>query len=312
MSKYILAILKNETKCDHLSWVEACKKYSDIIDFDVIDLVEVNWLEMVTRKKYDFFLSRPPGLVAYYKQLYDERIFIINKVLGFNVYPSIEELYIYENKRMLSYFLEANNIPHPATKVFYSKLNAFEYIRKCTFPIVAKTSIGAGGSGVKILKNVKEADSYIKDSFSYRGVQRTYLPNIRKGDYLKRLKKRLSNLNESYDYFKEKRRAATIEPQKWFVIFQEYIQSEFEWRCVVVDDSYFGHKKLRNIGDQMSGTSRVSWDSPNEKLLNLLKQIVDQNNLWSQAIDLFYNQERGYLVNELQCFWGSKKSAPDD
>ena len=50
----------------------------------------------------------------------------------------------------------------------------------------------------------------------------------------------------------------------------------------------------------------MSWDIPDTELLDLLQKIVVENNLWSQAIDLFYNKERGYLVNEMQCFWGSK------
>ena len=33
---------------------------------------------------------------------------------------------------------------------------------------------------------------------------------------------------------------------------------------------------------------------------------MTQNGFWSQAVDLFYDKDRGYLVNELQCFWGSK------
>jgi glutathione synthase/RimK-type ligase-like ATP-grasp enzyme len=183
---------------------------------------------------------------------------------------------------------------------------ALNFVENYKFPLVAKTNIGAGGSGVKILKNVTEAKDYIDNSFSTIGINRSFLPNINKGEYFKRLKKRLSNINESIKYFKEKKKAATIDPQRWFVIFQEYIDSEFEWRCVVIDDSYFGHKKLRNFGEKMSGTSKVSWDVPNEKLLNLLKEIKEDNNLQCQAIDLFYNEKRGYLVNELQCFWGSK------
>ena len=56
----------------------------------------------------------------------------------------------------------------------------------------------------------------------------------------------------------------------------------------------------------ISGTSRVNWEYPDTELLNFLKKIMTENGFWSQAIDLFYDEHRGYLVNELQCFWGSK------
>jgi len=306
MKKYKIAILKNETDEDHLEWVKACENYSNQVEYDVIDLITENWMEKVREKEYDFFLTRPPGRIAYYKQLYDERVYIIANVLNLPVYPTIDEQLIYENKRMLAYFLKARNIPHPKTSVFYKEQEAINFIRKSSFPLVAKTNIGAGGSGVKILKSEQEALDYIKNSFSEKGIKRSFGPNIRKGNYLKRLKKRLGNISDTVDYFKEKKRAATIEPQKWFVIFQEYIESDYEWRCVVINNSYFGHKKLRSIGEKISGTSNVSWEIPDENLLNFLKKIVDENGFWSQAIDLFNDKQRGYLVNELQCFWGSK------
>ncbi|MFW5887031.1 MAG: ATP-grasp domain-containing protein [Bacteroidota bacterium] len=306
MSKVKLAILKNELEDDHLDWIKACDNYSDQVEYDVIDLVAQDWLEKATRKKYQFFLTKAPGRIAYYKQLYDERVYILNQVLGLPVYPTLNELLIYENKRFLSYYLKAKNIPHPDTWVFYNKQEAKAFSETCSLPIVAKTNIGAGGSGVKIFKKREELRKYIDTAFSEKGIKRGFMPNFRKGDYLKRLMKRISNPAKSIDYFKEKKKAATVEPQKFFVLFQEYIQSEFEWRCVVINNSYFGHKKLRFFGEKMSGTSKVSWDVPDEELLNTLKKIVDENGFQSQAIDLFYNKTRGYLVNELQCFWGSK------
>jgi glutathione synthase/RimK-type ligase-like ATP-grasp enzyme len=306
MPRYLLAILKNETDTDHQNWVEACEKYSGIVEYNIIDLVAENWVEKITEKKYDYALLRSPGSIAYYKQLYDERVYIINKVLNIPIYPTFIEQHIYENKRLLSYFLKSGGIPHPRTWVFYRRDEAVTFINKCKFPIVAKTSIGASGRGVEILRNSDDALRYIDNSFSEGGVKRSYFPNFRRGNYVQRLQKRMSNIGESIEYFKEKKKDATIEPQKWFVIFQEYIKAEYEWRCVVINDSYFGHKKLPSFGEKMSGTSKVSWDIPDEELLYFLKDIVDRNGFWSQAIDLFFDRERGYLVNELQCFWGSK------
>ena len=306
MTRYKFAILKNETDDDHLDWLNACKNHEDMIDVDIINLISEDWLDSVTKEKYDFFLARSPGRIAYYKQLYDERIYIINQVLKLPVYPKIDELLIYENKRFLSYYLKARKIPHPRTHIFYNKDEAARFINQCGFPIVAKTNIGASGSGVEILKNKNAASRYIDDAFSPKGITRTFLPNFRKGDYVKRFKNRVANISGSVQYFKEKRKAATVDPQKWFVLFQEYVKIDYEWRCVVVDDSYFGHKKLRSIGEKISGTCNVSWDTPDTELLNLIKEIVERNRFWSQSIDLFYDDKRGYLVNEMQCFWGSK------
>ena len=142
--------------------------------------------------------------------------------------------------------------------------------------------------------------------FSGKGITRKWGINWRKGDLGKRLLNRLKNLPGFIRYMHKKRADATMEPQKWHVIFQEYIQSDFEWRCVRIGDSFFGHKKLAGRGEMKSGTSKVSWDPPPEKLLNFVKHVTDKGNFLSQAIDIFEDSRGNYLVNELQAFWGSK------
>ncbi|MCH8569464.1 MAG: hypothetical protein LAT67_14410, partial [Balneolales bacterium] len=81
---------------------------------------------------------------------------------------------------------------------------------------------------------------------------------------------------------------------------------DHEWRCVVVGDSYFGHKKLRTRGEMMSGTSAVSWDVPSEKLLDFVKDVMQKTGFYSQAVDVFESKDGEFYINELQAFWGSK------
>ena len=305
MTTYRFAILKNENPEEHLEWVKACES-NPAIQFDVIDLKKNNWLTEIQKNQYDCLLAKPSGLVSYYKTLYDERIYILNKVLNYKIYPSFDELFIYENKRLLSYYLKAKNIPHPQTWVFYDQTEAEDFIDQAGMPIVGKTIIGAGGSGVRILKSKTAAINYIHEAFSQKGITRSWSPNIRKGSYSKRLLNRLKDIPGTIQYFINKRKAATIDPQRWFVLFQEYIPVDFEWRCVKICESYFAHKKLRSIGEMMSGTSKVSWDGPLEKLLDFMKVVTEKGDMLSQAIDIFEDEKGNYLVNELQCFWGSK------
>lgn len=304
--KYLLAILKNETEEDHQEWVSVCKKFQDKVDFDVIDLTSHNWMEKIHARDYHCFLARPPGAVGYFKQLYDERLYILNKVLDKMIYPTFEECLIYENKRMLTYWLQAHHIPHPPTHIFYNKEEALAFVQNCNLPLVSKTAIGAAGSGVIIHRSRKNLEKYVNKIFSGEGIARKWGPNLRKGDYLSRIKHRMVNPFETYRYFKQKYQRATIEPQRGYLIIQEYVPCEYEWRCVRISDSFFGHKKLRTRGELISGTSAVSWDVPPEKLLNFVKEITDRCGFHSQAIDIFEPIPDKYMVNEMQCFWGSK------
>jgi len=141
MTTYKFAILRNENPEEHLEWVKACESHPDV-GFNVIDLTRDNWLEEIQQGNYDCLLAKPSGLVSYYKTLYDERIYILNKILNYKIYPSFDELFIYENKRLLSYYLKAKKIPHPQTWVFYNKPEAEQFIEQADLPIVGKTIIG--------------------------------------------------------------------------------------------------------------------------------------------------------------------------
>lgn len=302
--KHKFAILKNENEYDHIDWINACKK--KYVLFSVIDITKSDWIEEVISEDYDCFLSRPGDKVAYYKQLYDERLYIINYIIGKMIYPSFEENLIYENKKFLSYWLKATNTPHPKTWIFYSKNEALDFADKCLLPVVAKTSIGSAGSGVKIFHDRKEIGNYIEKSFSNRGIKRHWGPNLKKGEIGKRAITHLKNLPKFFHYMKGKYRAASLDPQRGYVIFQQFIKCDFEWRAVRIGNSYFAHKKLRSRGNMFSGTSKVSWDGPSRELLNFVKEITDKRKFLCQAIDIFEPEPEKFFVNEMQCFWGSK------
>jgi glutathione synthase/RimK-type ligase-like ATP-grasp enzyme len=303
---YYFAILRNENEQDHLDWIKACEQMKNQVRYKVIDITRYDWLENSLAEEFDMLLARPPGAVSFFKQLYDERIYILNHVLGKKIYPTYEEILIYENKRMLSYWLNANQIPHPRTRIFYHKDEAVDFSRQCRLPMVAKTAIGASGTGVRILRKQRDVEEYIDTAFSNRGITRKWGPNVRKGDFGKRTLNRLKNIPGFVKYMKNKRASSIFDPQRWFVIFQEYIKCDFEWRCVRIGDSFFGHKKLATRGEIISGTSEVSWEAPSERLLNFVKEVTDRQDFLSQAIDIFEPEPGKFLVNEMQCFWGSK------
>jgi len=173
---YIFAILKNGLDDTlHERWVTSCKAMN--IEFDIINIFESNWLDNLTTKPYDCILLRPPGLIEKEKTLFDERLYIISKILRLQTYPSYKEVIIYENKKILSDYLKAMDIPHPKTVVITNKKEAFSFLKTVSFPIVGKTSIGASGSGVSILRNKREAVKYINDGFSFKGVKTRFGPN---------------------------------------------------------------------------------------------------------------------------------------
>lgn len=302
MNKIRIAILRNETDWDHLPWIKACEARPDQVDYRVVDLTKNNWLEEIQSAPFDILLAKPGGLTAVYKQLYDERAYILERVLGYKLFPCADEIFIYENKRFFSTWLKAHKIPHPATRVFYNMNEASEYIQKTDYPLIAKVNIGASGSGVFVLHDQNEATNYINQTFKGKGAPQRSGPNLSKGDLLKRGMRYIfnpSDIRRKLDIYRTKRNNL----QTGFVIFQEYIPHDFEWRVVRIGDSFFAHKKLK-IGEKSSGSLLKSYEDPPLDLFDFVKNITDKHHMYSQAVDIFEDQKNGYLVNEMQCMFG--------
>lgn len=295
----VFGILKNEFDDGHLNWARSCKKYQ--IRYNIIDLTSAYWLDEVIKTNYTGFLACPPGREPHYKAMYDERIYIIENVLNKFVYPNYQEISIHENKRLLSYWLSSNNIPHPKTRVFYNKNEVLSALETLTFPVVGKMNIGASGKGVEILSDSSNLNRYIERAFT-KGLRQNWGPNLKMGGYAGRLKKILRNPSRILLKLKiyQKNYNAV---QKDFLILQEYIKHDYEWRVVRIGDSYFGHQKIKQ-GDKASGTKGINYVMPPVSLLNFVKDLCTKYSFNSMAVDLFEDGKGGYLVNELQCIFG--------
>jgi hypothetical protein len=301
MKKIRAVILGNELPGDHHLWQRACEEFSERIEWRVVDLTGDDWLEAVEAEPCDILLAKPGGLTASFKQLYDERVYILGKVLGHPVYPSVEEILVYENKRFLSFWLKANHIPHPATHVFYDRAAALRRLESEEFPVVAKTGIGASGSGVRILGSRMEAARYVDLAFSPKGAARRTGPNLASGGLLRRGLHYVlhpGGIRRKLGIF----RALRSDVQKGFVILQEFVPHEFEWRAVRIGDSFFAHKKLKS-GGKASGSLLKGYENPPLQLLDFVRDITERHGFFSQAVDVF-ESDRGYLVNEMQCIFG--------
>lgn len=298
---YKICVLSNEDPYDHLPWIEACDHYKEKVSYCVINLTSENWLNSIKQFQPDLLLLKPSGKTRLFRTLYQERIEILVNGLKYSTYPSLDELRIYENKRYLSYWLNAHNLPHPRTWIFYNKSETIDWSKSISFPIVGKMNIGASGNGVCILRSKKNLDKYIDDAFS-KGLISRVGPKFKKGKLIVRI------LRKAFDYKFIKNKINTYfiiaqDRQKGLVIFQEYIKHNFEWRVVRIGDAFFAHKKLK-IGEKASGSLKKQYDNPPLELLSFVKGVTDKHDFKSIAIDIFEDQTGKYLINEMQCIFG--------
>ncbi|MEZ5198709.1 MAG: hypothetical protein R2764_20685 [Bacteroidales bacterium] len=283
MKKIKLGILKDYTE-DYLKYVGTCEEIG--VDYRIIDFLAPDWIELIKMSACNGFLCHPPDNIQEQKSIYDERLYYLNKALGKPVYPSWESLYIYENKRNMAYWLEINKIPHPETRIFAKKKDAINFFKSAEFPLVLKTNIGAGGSGVDIIKNRSRAIQLAKKIFG------RFHPAITFG------RVRFSNKFHGIPL------PLFGRIQKHYMIVQKFYKIKWEWRIIKIGDSYSGHQKLLK-GQFASGSGKVGWVEPPKELLLLVKDICDRGSFDSMAVDVFETNDGNYLVNELQAMFGS-------
>lgn len=296
-----LLILSNELPNDEHFWVKACNNHASTVSYRVVDLTKNTWLEEIQKEPVDCLLAKPGGVTDAFKNLYDERLQILVNELGYMVYPSLNEVLFYENKRYLSFWLSVNNIQHPATSVFYNKKEALDFINITKYPFVAKLNIGASGNGVNIIKTKDQAKGYVNKIFR-KGITARTGPRMNRGGILKRAFYMILHPNELKTKLKLYKTIST-NPQKGFCIFQEFIPHDYEWRVVCIGESYFAHKKVVK-GEKASGSLIKGYENPPLSLLDFVRNIIVKHNFQSQAVDIFEIQKDTYLVNEMQCIFG--------
>ncbi|MDP3115410.1 MAG: hypothetical protein Q8M98_11675 [Candidatus Cloacimonadaceae bacterium] len=305
MRKKKVAILKNEDAFDHLGWVAACMLHPDDLEFEIIEITRYDWLDQIKRFNPDLCLLKPSGRTELYRTLYQERTDILVNELELMTIPSYQELRIYENKKFFAYWAAVNNLPHPQTWVFYCRHEALRAVKSMGFPIVGKKSIGASGNGVRIIYDIRGLEKYISAAFS-SGIGSRTGPKFNKGKLFSRFWDKLIHPKQLRNRLNAYKMIAS-DKQKGFVILQEYILHEFEWRAVRIGDSYFAHKKLKT-GEKASGTLLKSYENPPLDLLDYVRQITERFGFFSVAIDLFETSGSEYLINEIQCIFGQSDS----
>ena len=302
MQKYNVAILRTVFDDDYRWWEQVCRLRQNKLNYQVIDLGSSDWFERIVAGRFDGLLATPPGLTSALKTMYDERLAIAHLLLDIPIYPTFEEVQIYENKKYLAYWLKARKIPHPATHVFYQENEALHFLERTKYPVVGKMSVGASGKGVVILRNKPDARRYVSNLFAGKGGGRVTGPNLRKKGLVLRAMKKLMKPKSIIDRLKHYQ-VERSENQKEFAIFQEFIPHDYEWRCVRIGDSYFAHKKVVK-GEKASGALIKSYENPPLEMLDFVRELTDEAGTVSQSVDLFIDAEGNFLVNEMQCIFG--------
>lgn len=256
----------------HTHFVQACLEMG--VPFRVIDLARADWLSAVEEAGCAALLVWPDAVLSIWNRMIKERLEILEHELGYPAVPSSREMWMYEDKRRMAYWLQANQIPHPTTWIFYDRDEVERFAQDCELPVVFKTNFGASATGVRIVRSRSQLRRLIRQVFR-RGI-----------------------VAGGMDH----------RDRDWgSILLQEYLPAVREWRLVRIGDSFFGHVKGR-VGEFHSGSGVAEWDVPEQRHLDLLLEVTEKGNFRSMDVDVFETPDGRLLVNELQAVFGASVS----
>lgn len=258
----------------HLHWpyIAACR-HADV-SYKILDISGSDWLDVLANSGCDAFLSWPSVQYSPWKEMFDERLRCFSMMDRRLIFPDIEALWMWESKRRMNYWLKTHNFPHPKTWIFYDQEQALSFSANSELPLVFKTNMGSGASGVKIFRKRQPLIRHIKQCFK-NGIS-TY-------------------------------RRAKQDREHGSIILQEYLPDVREWRSVRIGNSYFAYEKGRKF-DFHSGSKVFLYDRPPDEVLNLTKAVTESGNFRSMNVDIFITADGKLLINELQTLFGQAGS----
>ncbi|MBN2466219.1 hypothetical protein JXD38_11415 [candidate division WOR-3 bacterium] len=253
--------------------VKACREMR--VAYRLLDLSASRWVELVRESGCDAFLASPSALLSSLRHMFDERLRVLVEDIECPLYPSFSELWLWESKRRMRDWLVAHDVPHPKTDVFYNREEALAFVDGADYPLVCKTDTSAASKGVFILRSRRAAGKLVEQAFTSGITPRSWDRRDR---------------------------------QRGYVLLQQYVPHDTEWRVVRIGDDFLCRRKHR-IGDYASGSGEIEWARPGRDMLDFVEKVTDLGGFRIMAVDFFAavgaEGEATYLVNELQCLIGA-------
>ena len=210
------------------------------IDVVTLDIFSYNDQQRLLNEKWDGFIWRAKHDPKF-RDLAKRFISLFDKTLGIKTFPSWNDYWHYDDKIAQSFLFQKLKIHSPNTFIFYDKNEALDFVsNKAQFPIIFKSSSGAGSSNVGMLKSIQQAKRYIKKAFG-KGIE---------------------------TFFKE-------DLQRNYVYFQEYLKNnDGDYRVICLGDKrIIGFYRENSPSEKFaSGSGLISY----KKLPNDLLQFVSR------------------------------------
>jgi glutathione synthase/RimK-type ligase-like ATP-grasp enzyme len=196
------------------------------------------------------------------------------------VWPSRVLRDTFENKIAQAYLLDAIDIPHPRSWIFWRRQDALDALDALPYPLVAKLSRGVKSEGVALIRDRDDAARLVRQMFTLGAGSLDFL------------RSRRSRMLGRYTPLLGALRAGRIEGnhEQGYVLLQEFLPGNgFDTRLVVQGDCAAGSRRLNRDGDfRASGSGRSDFDAAaiNPRAVALAFRLADTLQVRSLVVDV--------------------------
>lgn len=208
---------------------------------------------------------------------------------GCNIIPNFNMFRSHENKFFQELVKKRLGINAPKSWLVGTMEDLYRYIGELSFPLVFKTSMGFGSSGVEKIDNAKQLISITKNSL---------LPIHQRPNNLLRRLKQSKYHDEKILLYKDK-----YPSHVGRIILQEYLEGlTYDWKILVFGKACFCLKRyVRNDDFRASGSGKFTFDEvPSNSLLDFALNVTKKlDTPWASLDIAKYKNE--YKLIEYQC-----------
>lgn len=288
-------------------WIAYCEEKA--IDYKIVNCYENNIFEQL--KDCDALMWHH-HLSHGGDHLFAKQLLCSIQLSGKKVFPDINTNWHFDDKVGQKYLFESINAPLVPTYVFYSKLEALNWINEIIFPKVFKLRNGAASTNVKLVKTKSDAIKLVDIAFG-KGFshQQSAKDNLKEKWRLYKIDQTkfggVKGAIKRLFFVPKEERKYNIE--QGYAYFQEFIPNNtFDIRIVVINEKAYGfRRKVRENDFRASGSGEYDFkkDSFPIDCIKIGFDISNKLKLQSAAFDFVLDKENNPLIVEVSYTFAS-------
>jgi hypothetical protein len=97
----------------------------------------------------------------------------------------------------------------------------------------------------------------------------------------------------------------TQEPERGYLLIQDYLEEITEFRVIKIGEYWFGHRKLPDRFGYRSGSGEHDYKTPPQEIFDFCLALASRLSFHIMSFDIFVFEDEKIVVNELQTWFGS-------